>query len=122
MGVLTDRADLTAGLLDGLAVLTQRRRSHDRGLVLTHLAVAIANGATTLNDAAVLRHQPYRFGRVASAPTVWRTVTALTGETRPRIAAARAGRDAATVIPAGAACGRWAGTHSSLSSPSMARW
>ena len=58
--------------------------------MLTQLAVAIADGATTVSDIAVLRHPPDLFGRVASAPTVWRTLTALTEETLTRIAATRA--------------------------------
>jgi len=90
LGELADRSGLTRGLSEALAPLKQRRRGHDRGQVLTHLAVAIADGATTLSDIAVLRHQPDLFGCVASAPTVWRTLTALTGETLTRIAAARA--------------------------------
>jgi hypothetical protein len=105
-----------------LAPLKQRRQGHDRGQVLTQLAVAIADGATTVSDIAVLRHPPDLFGRVASAPTVWRLLTVLTGETLTRIAAARAGRDAATGIPAGAGCGRRAWTRTFMSSTSMARW
>ncbi len=73
-----------------MAPLKQRRRGHDRGQVLTQLAIAIADGATTVSDVAVWRHQPDLFGRVASAPTVWRTLSALTGESLTRIAAARA--------------------------------
>ena len=121
LGDLADRSGLTRGLSAALAPLKQRRRGHDRGQVLTHLAVSSADGAATLSDIAVLRHQPDVLGRVASAPMVWRTVTALTEETLTRIAVARAGRDAATGIPAGARCGRRAGTRSSLSSTSMAR-
>ena len=90
LGELADRSGLTRGLSAALASLKQRRRGHDRGQVLTHLAVAIADGATTVSDIAVLRHQPDLFGRVASAPTVGRTLSALTGESLTRIAAARA--------------------------------
>jgi len=101
-GELADRRGLTRGLSEALVPLKQRRRGHDRGQVLTHLAIAIADGATTASDIAVLRHPPDLFGRIASAPTVWRTLTALTGETLTRIVAARA---AAWATPAGrAAC------------------
>jgi hypothetical protein len=90
LGDLADRSGLTRGLSEALAPLKQRRRGHDHCQVLTHLAVAIADGATTVSAIAVLRHQPDLFGRVASAPTVWRTLTTLTEETLTRIAAARA--------------------------------
>jgi hypothetical protein len=36
--------------------------------------VAIADGAETISDLAVLRDQPDLFGPVASHPTVWRTL------------------------------------------------
>jgi len=90
LGDLADRTGLTAALSNALAPLKQRRRGYDRGQVLTQLAVAIADGATTLSDIAVLRHQPDLFGAVASTPTVWRTLAALTAESLTRIAAARA--------------------------------
>jgi hypothetical protein len=90
LGDLAGRSGLTRGLSEALAPLRQQRRGHDRGQVLTHLAVAIAHGATTLSAIAVLRHPPELLGRVASAPTVWHLLTALTGETLTRIAAARA--------------------------------
>jgi hypothetical protein len=114
LGDLADRSGLTRGLSEALVPLKQRRQGHDRGQVLTQLAVAIADGATTVSDIAVLRLPPDLFGRVASAPTVWRLLTALTGETLTRIAAARAGRDAATGIPAGAGCGRRGWTRTSM--------
>ena len=44
-------------------------RIHDPGVVLTHLAVAIANGADGLADMAVLRNQRELFDPVASAAT-----------------------------------------------------
>ncbi|MGC8487671.1 MAG: IS1380 family transposase, partial [Clostridia bacterium] len=90
LGDLADRVGLVAGLSAALAPLKQRRRGHDRGQVVTQLAVAMADGATTLSDLAVLRHQPDLFGAVASTATVWRTLTALTAEPLTRIAAARA--------------------------------
>lgn len=110
LGNLADRSGLTRGLSEALAPLKQRRRGHDRGQVLTHLAVAIADGATTVSDIAVLRHQPDLFGRVASAPTVWRTLTTLTEEPLTRIAAARA------------AARRRGWIHTFMSSTSTGRW
>ena len=114
LGELADRSRVTRGLSAALAPLKQRRRGHDRGQVLIRLAIAIADGATAVSDIAVLRHQPDRLGRVASAPTVGRTLTALTGETLTRIAAARAGRNTATGIPAGAGYGPRAWTRTSM--------
>jgi hypothetical protein len=58
--------------------------------VLLQLALAIADGATTLSDIAVLRHQPALFGAVASTPPVWRTLEALTAEPLARVATTRA--------------------------------
>jgi hypothetical protein len=43
-----------------------------------------------VSNIAVWRHDPDLVGRVASAPTVWRTPTALIAETLTRVAAARA--------------------------------
>ena len=90
VGDLADRIGFTADLSAALSGLKQRQRGHDRGQVLLQLAVAIADGATTLSDIAVLRHQPALFGAVASTPTVWRTLEALTAEPLARVATARA--------------------------------
>jgi hypothetical protein len=87
---LADRVGLTAGLSDAMAPTKQRRRGHDRGRVLTDLAVMIADGGTTISDLAVLRDQPGLFGEVASTPTAWRTLEAVDGAALERIAAARA--------------------------------
>lgn len=54
-----------------------RWHTHDPGVVLTHLAVAIADGADCLSDMAVLRDQTELFGPVASRPTAWRAVQAV---------------------------------------------
>jgi transposase len=89
LGDVADRTGLTAGLSVAWAPLKQRQRGDDHGHLLTQLAVAIADGATTLSDRAVLRHQPDLLGAVASTPTVWRTLTALTGEPLTQIAAVR---------------------------------
>ena len=71
--LLADRAGLTLALSGALA-----RRGftpvHDRGPVLTDLAVAIADGAATIGEIGTLRHQGERFGPVASDTTVWRAL------------------------------------------------
>jgi len=50
--------------------------THDPGVVLTHLAVSIADGATVSPDFEALREQPELFGDVASVSTAWRAVKA----------------------------------------------
>lgn len=66
--LLADRAGLTGALSGALA-----RRGfaplHDRGRVLADLAVAIADGATTISEIDTLRHQGKLFGPVASDRT-----------------------------------------------------
>jgi hypothetical protein len=50
---------------------------HDPGKVICDLAVAVALGGDCLADIALLRAEPAVFGRVASDPTVSRTIDAL---------------------------------------------
>lgn len=90
LGDLADVLGLQAGLSHALAPTKQRRRGHDRGRVLVDLAVALADGATTLSDIRVLTDQPAVFGSVASVATVWRTLAALDAAAQDRIAQARA--------------------------------
>ena len=87
---LADDLGLTEALSAAMAPTKQRRRGHDRGQVLVDIAVAIANGATTLSDARVLGDQPGLFGDVASVPTMWRTLEATDRSALERIEAARA--------------------------------
>lgn len=47
---------------------------HAPGRVLADLAVAIADGARSISDLAVLRDQPSLFGPVASTATAWRVL------------------------------------------------
>ena len=86
---LADQLGLTGGLSTAMAPTKQRRRGHDRGQVLTDLAVMIAGGGTTISDLAVLRDQPNLFGEVASTPTAWRTLEAIDTAALERIAVAR---------------------------------
>jgi len=87
---LADETGLTAGLSAAMAPTKRRRRGHDRGRVLTDLAVTIADGGDAISDLAVLRDQPDLFGQVASTPTAWRTLDAIDPPALERIAAARA--------------------------------
>ena len=74
---LADAVGLTGAVSAAMAPTKQRRRGHDRGEVLTDVAVAIADGAETISDLATLRDQPDLFGPVASHPTVWRCLAAV---------------------------------------------
>src|SRR5262249_49191047 len=56
------------------------RAVHDRGKILTDLAMALALGGDCLADVAVLRAQPELAGPVASDPVVSRLVAALAAE------------------------------------------
>jgi hypothetical protein len=68
--LVADRVGLTSVLS---AVLTRPGfwPVHDRGRVLVDLAVAIADGATTISEIDTLRHQGELFASVASDTTVW---------------------------------------------------
>jgi Transposase DDE domain group 1 len=63
---------------------------HDRGRVLSDLAVTIADGATTISAIDTLRHQGELFGSVASDTTVWRALEEITPGPLGKITAARA--------------------------------
>ena len=86
---LADVTTLTAELAEALAV-PGRRRAHDPGRVLVDMAVAVADGATTISDVAVLEHQPALFGPVASDSTCWRLLDRIDEPTLAGIARARA--------------------------------
>ena len=87
--LLADRSGLTGALGSALA-----RRGftplHDRGRVLTDLAVAIADGGTTIGEIDTLRHQGELFGLVASDTTAWRALSQCDGAALARVAKARA--------------------------------
>ncbi|MGI9008003.1 MAG: hypothetical protein ACR2FU_17715 [Streptosporangiaceae bacterium] len=87
--LIADRMGLTGALSGALA-----RRGfaplHDRARVLADVAVAIADGATTISEIDMLRHQGELFGPVASDTTAWRTLAACGDAALARIARARA--------------------------------
>jgi uncharacterized protein (DUF1684 family) len=72
-----DRSGLTVAMSQAMADCGISWHTHDPGVVLTHLAVAIADGADCLSDMAVLREQDELFGPVASHATAWRAVEAV---------------------------------------------
>jgi DDE family transposase len=87
---LADQATLTAELAEGLAMLRKPRARHDPGRILIDLAVAVADGATTISDIAVLGDQVELFGPVASDSTCWRLLDRLDTTALGQIARARA--------------------------------
>ena len=87
---MADRVGLTEGLSTGMAHTRRRRSAHDPGVVLTQLAVMLADGGDCLSDIAVLRNEPELFGGVASDPTVWRVLDSIHVDGLRNIALARA--------------------------------
>jgi hypothetical protein len=81
---------LDVALREALAPWRKPTAVHEPAKVLLDLAVAVALGGDCLADVAVLRESPAVFGRVASDPTVSRTVDALAADA-PRALAAIAG-------------------------------
>jgi hypothetical protein len=87
---VADRTTLTAQLGEVLAGLRRRRPRHDPGRMLVDMAVAVADGATTISDVAVLADQGALFGPVASDSTCWRLLDQLGAARLGAIARARA--------------------------------
>ena len=75
---LADRTGLTRAMSVAMTDCGISWNTHDPGVVLTHLAVAIADGADCLKDIDALRKQSELFGEVASISTAWRAVKATT--------------------------------------------
>jgi hypothetical protein len=65
---LADATTLTAELSQALAGLRRPRTRHDPGRVLVDLAVAVADGAETISDIAILADQQALFGPVRRTP------------------------------------------------------
>jgi hypothetical protein len=58
-------------------VLRRPRSRRDSGRVLVDMAVAVADGARTISDIAVLADQGELFGSVATDSTCWRLLSRL---------------------------------------------
>ena len=101
---LADRSGLTSGLSVAMGDCGISWNTHDPGIVLTHLAVAIADGADCLSQLAVLRDSEALFGPVASHATAWRAVQAVASVELRGIDAARASARAAVWAAGGAPC------------------
>jgi hypothetical protein len=87
---VADRTTLTAELAEALAGLRKPRARHHPGRVLVDVAVAVADGATTISDVAVLADQAALFGSVASDSTCWRLLDQLDTMQLGAVARARA--------------------------------
>ena len=92
--VLLRKAADQAGLTAGLSAALRRKGTSpllDRGIVLVSLAAAIALGATSMSDIALLAHLAPVLGAAPSGPTVRRALDlAGTPAMLDRIARARA--------------------------------
>ena len=87
---VADQTTLTGQLSQTLAGLRKPRARHDSGRVLVDMAVAVADGATTISDVAVLADQAELFGPVASDSTCWRLLDCLDTAQQGAVARARA--------------------------------
>ena len=87
---VADRTTLTAQLGEELAGLRKPRARHDPGRVLIDMAVAVADGARTISDVAVLADQAALFGAVASDSTCWRLLDQLDTARLAAVGSARA--------------------------------
>ena len=87
---MADRSGLRLGLSVAMADCGISWHTHDPGVVLTHLGVAIANGADCLADFAALGEQHELLGPVASLAAAWRAIEAVTSTDLRGIATAMA--------------------------------
>jgi hypothetical protein len=98
-GLLLTETVRAVGLDRALSAALAHWRSpfavHDPAKVLTDLALALAVGGDCLADIAVLRAEPDVYGRVASDPTVSRTIDRLARDAPRALAAIGAARAAA---------------------------
>jgi len=98
-GVLLTATVRASGLDAGLSAVLSRWRKptavHDPAKVVVDLAVSLALGGDCLADIGLLRAEPGVFGRVASDPTVSRTIDALAADAPAALAAIDIARAAA---------------------------
>lgn len=87
---VADRTTLTAQLAEGWPCCASLGPVMIRGRVLVDMAVAVADGATTISDVAVLADQAELFGAVASDSTCWRLLDQLDNAQLGAVARARA--------------------------------
>jgi hypothetical protein len=88
-------ACLDAALSAALAAWRKPEAVRDPGKVVLDLAVSLALGGDGLADIALLRAEPGVYGRVASDPTVSRTLDALAADAPVALQAIDTARSAA---------------------------
>ena len=71
---------LDVALSGALASWRKPLAVHDPAKVVTDLAIALGLGGDALADVALLRSEPSIYGKVASDPTVSRTIAALAAD------------------------------------------
>jgi hypothetical protein len=74
VGEVAEHVGLAVALSDAVS---SPAAVHDRGRLLTQVALMLAGGGRCVADMDALRDQPEVFGEVASSPTVWRTFTTI---------------------------------------------
>ena len=72
LGEIAERTGLAFEYSAAVPFAGERAPVHDRGRLLSQVAVMLAGGGVCLSDMAALRDQPELFGEVASDPTIWR--------------------------------------------------
>ena len=75
LGGFADRVGLAGELSGALPRTGERAPVHDRGVLLTHLCLALAGGAEACSDIEHLRGEPELFGPVGSDSTLWRVLS-----------------------------------------------
>ena len=90
LGAFADRLGLSHLLSSRIAPRGERLPVHDRGKVLTQMALVIAGGGESCADIEHLRLQSDLFGHVASDSTVYRTFHELDGAALAELAKATA--------------------------------
>ena len=74
LGLIAEGVGIAGGLSGVMAGAVTRATGHDRGRLLTQVAMMLAAGGRCLADLKTLRNQPGVFGMVASDPTAWRAM------------------------------------------------
>ncbi len=90
VGEVAGAVGLASALSDALGWSGTRAPMHDRGRLLTQVALMLAGGRRCVADMDGLREQRGVFGDVASSPTIWRTFDAIDADTLTRMRDARA--------------------------------
>ena len=80
LGGFADRVGLAGELSGAMAPRGERAPVHDRGVLLTHLCLALAGGGEACSDIEHLRAEPELFGPVGSDSTLWRALNGVGGE------------------------------------------